>query len=58
MMDEIFDRTYREGRAALNANLTDGLQGAFAAARNAFLVLNRIEYQAPWVKGAIKRHRV
>jgi hypothetical protein len=58
MIDEIFDRTYREGRDQLNAGLTHGLQRAFAATSNAFLVLNRIEYQAPWIRGAVHRHRI
>jgi hypothetical protein len=48
MMDEIFVRIYQGGRADLNG----GLDRAFArlghAIDNAFKVLNRIEYSAPW----------
>ena len=55
MVDEIFDRHYQAGRNELNA----WLLGAFArfseAFGNAFKVLNRIEYSAPW---AIKPRRV
>jgi hypothetical protein len=54
MVDEIFDRHYQAGRNELNASLL----GAFArfgeAFANAFKVLNRIEYSAPW---AIKPRR-
>ena len=56
MIDEIFDRQYQAGRDALNASI----MGAFArfghAFGNAFQVLNRIEYQAPWTARA-KRAR-
>lgn len=48
MIDEIYDRTYQSGRAALNA----GLDGLFArigtAVRDSFDVLHRIEWSAPW----------
>ena len=48
MIDEIFDRHYQAGREALN----ESIAGAFArfgrAFGNAFEVLNKIEYQAPW----------
>ena len=45
---EIYDRHYREGRAELNAALL-GLFNRFGRAfGNAFKVLNRIEYSAPW----------
>ena len=48
MIDEIFDRQYRLARNDINA----ALGGAFArfggAIVNAFKVLNRIEYDAPW----------
>lgn len=48
MIDEIFDRNYRAGRAQLNASLVRGLSGLADAIMNSFDVLNRIEYQAPW----------
>lgn len=48
MIDEIFDRNYRAGRAQLNASLLSGLSYVADNVMNAFNVLNRIEYQAPW----------
>ena len=48
MVDEIFDRHYQAGRTEMNAailNLAVRFGGAFV---NAFKVLNRIEYSAPW----------
>ena len=48
MIDELFDRSYRDGRAELNASLASGLSNVTNAVMNAFNVLNRIEYQAPW----------
>jgi len=48
MIDELFDRSYRDGRARLNASLATGLSHLTNAVMNAFDVLNRIEYQAPW----------
>jgi hypothetical protein len=48
MVDEIFDRHYQAGRNELNAAIF-GLVSRFAeAVGNAFKVLNRIEYSAPW----------
>ena len=48
MVDEIFDRHYREGRAELNASIVQVLNRFGTAFGNAFDVLNRIEYHAPW----------
>ena len=48
MIDELFDRSYRDGRARLNASLATGLSRLTETVMNAFDVLNRIEYQAPW----------
>jgi hypothetical protein len=48
MMDENFDRHYQAGRADLNAALSNGLSRFGEAVSNAFNVLNRIEYSAPW----------
>jgi hypothetical protein len=56
MIDEFFDRSYRDGRAELNASLASGLSNVTNAVMNAFNVLNRIEYQAPWTARA-KRAR-
>jgi hypothetical protein len=52
MIDEIFDRHYREGRNELNAAIVSGLSRLRRAVSNAFEVLNRIEYSAPWVAKA------
>jgi hypothetical protein len=48
MVDEIFDRQYQAGRDQLNASLLNGLARFGEAFGNAFKVLNRIEYSAPW----------
>ena len=48
MVDEIFDRHYQAGRNELNAAIL-GFASRFGRAfGNAFAVLNRIEYSAPW----------
>ena len=52
MIDEFFDRSYRDGRAQLNASLASGFSNVTNAVMNAFNVLNRIEYQAPWAAKA------
>jgi hypothetical protein len=49
MIDEIFDRAYQAGRADLNAALGLLFREIGNAAGNAFHVLNRIEYDAPWL---------
>ena len=48
MVDEIYDREYRASRDALNAAMLSALSRFGHAVRNAFEVLNRIEYSAPW----------
>ena len=48
MIDEIYDRHYREARSELNAFVADLLASFGRAILNSFKVLNRIEYQAPW----------
>jgi hypothetical protein len=48
MVDEIYDRQYRDGRRELN----DFLTRVGNAVGNAFAVLNRIEYSAPWLDGS------
>jgi hypothetical protein len=48
MIDEIYDRHYREARSELNAAAARGI-GRFAnAIHDAFEVLVGIEYSAPW----------
>jgi hypothetical protein len=48
MIDHLFDRDYQAGRPALNSELGKTLERFAAAFSNAFKVLNRIEYSAPW----------
>ena len=48
MIDEIFDRNYQAGRTELNAAISSGFVRLGNAVANAFAVLNRIEYDAPW----------
>jgi hypothetical protein len=54
MIDQIYDREYRAGRAQLNAALIRMFSGLGRALTEAFTVLNRIEYSAPW---AVKARR-
>jgi hypothetical protein len=48
MVDEIFDRQYRASREALNGSLAETFVQLRHAIGNAFEVLVKIEYQAPW----------
>lgn len=48
MIDEIYDRHYQAGRSELNATIIGGIGRLGRAVGNAFNVLNRIEYDAPW----------
>jgi hypothetical protein len=52
MIDEIFDRSYQAGRDELNSAILAGLGRLGTAVGNAFAVLNRIEYDAPWTAKA------
>ena len=54
MIDEIFDRQYQAGRDALNATIANAFARFGRAVGDAFQVLNKIEYDAPW---ANKRKR-
>jgi len=56
MIDEIFDRNYREARGELNGTILDLAARLRSAVGDAFAVLNRIEYSAPWI-AAPKRTR-
>jgi len=49
MIDEIFDRGYQSGRAQFNAALSNGIARLTGSVMDTFNVLNRIEYQAPWI---------
>ena len=48
MIDEIYDRHYREGHAELNAAAARGIGRLANAIHNAFEVLVGIEYSEPW----------
>ena len=49
MIDEIFDRHYHAGRDRAQRRPRRRLAAASATlSREAFAVLNRIEYSAPW----------
>jgi hypothetical protein len=48
MVDEIYDRHYQAGRNELNTAISVLFSRLGAAVGNAFKVLNRIEYSAPW----------
>lgn len=48
MVDELFDRGYQAGRADLNKAILTLARSFGEAFANAFRVLNRIEYAAPW----------
>jgi len=48
MVDEIYDRHYREARSELNAAIARGFGRLGNAIHNAFEVLVGIEYSAPW----------
>jgi hypothetical protein len=57
MIDEIFDRQYQAGRNELNASILQLFTSFGRAFGNAFQVLNRIEYAAPWASPR-KRARI
>ncbi len=57
MVDEIYDRAYREGRAELNAALIGSAVTLGRLIGDSFKVLHRIEWSAPWEQKA-KRVRV
>ena len=48
MVDEIYDRHYQAARKDLNAAIAGGLARFGKAVSDAFEVLVKIEYQAPW----------
>lgn len=48
MIDEIYDRNFQSHRAELSHAMAAGFTRVAEAVSNAFTVLNRIEYSAPW----------
>lgn len=57
MVDELFDRQYQAGRSDLNKAIGGLARNAGEALANAFRVLNRIEYSAPWTIQADRARR-
>lgn len=57
MIDELFDRNYQSGRSDLNAAIARVAGRIGAAVTNAFKVLNRIEFDAPWTVRRSTRRR-
>ena len=57
MIDELYDRAYRDGRADLNASLAGTFAGIGKAIGDSFQVLHRIEWSAPWEPKKAKRAR-
>ncbi|HEU4809303.1 MAG TPA: hypothetical protein VFS69_01470 [Sphingomicrobium sp.] len=57
MIDQMFDRAYQQGRSELNASLGLAISRVGKAMGNAFAVLNRIEYDAPWMARSRKMKR-
>ncbi len=57
MIDPIFDREYQTARADLNAGIAVIVSGIGKSIADVFRVLNRIEYNAPWLerRGKIRR---
>ena len=48
MVDEIYDRTYQLSRTDLHLGIARTVGRLGQSVGNAFAVLNRIEYDAPW----------
>lgn len=48
MHDQIFDREYQSGRAALNGSISQLIEGVAKSMR----VLNKIQFDAPWKQKA------
>jgi hypothetical protein len=49
MTDEVFNRQYQAARAKPNGKFDRTFQRLSRAIANSFRVLNRIEYEAPWL---------
>lgn len=50
MNDELFDRTYQQGRAAFNRDLGAASGKLAASIGESLRTLNRIQWSAPWKK--------
>jgi len=56
MIDQLYDREYQAARAQLNGGLGRSLGAAARFIGDAFQVLNRIEYAAPWTERRTEGH--
>jgi hypothetical protein len=54
MVDEIYDLQYQAARGQMNSTIRAAARHLGYAVANAFTVLNRIEYSAPWARPARK----
>lgn len=52
MNDQIFDREYQAGRAALNDSISRLVHGA----GQSLLMLHKIQFDAPWKRSAPAQH--
>ncbi len=52
MKDEMFDRMYQHGRAALNRDLANASDNIEATLGQSLRALHRIEWSAPWARTA------
>jgi hypothetical protein len=54
MIDEIFDRTYQNGRAELNAGIDRAVGSIARELGKSLKALHRIEWSAPWASRPAK----
>jgi hypothetical protein len=52
MNDQIFDREYQAGRAALNDSISRLIHGA----GQSLLILHKIQFNAPWQRSVPAKH--
>jgi len=50
MIDEIFDRQYQAGRAALNTDIGHAADSLARTVGDAMRALHRLEWNAPWAR--------
>lgn len=56
MIDQMYDRAYQHGRAALNAELAAGANGLARTIGDGLRALHRLEWSAPWAQPARPPH--
>ena len=52
MVDEMYDRQFQAGRTQMNLAVVGGIKRLAKGAAQAFAVLHRIEWNAPWAAPA------